>query len=117
MYIFLLINVLSIPIDQDISRTNFGHHSGYFWNYPISHIIQNHWKKQVLLQVFKFQFNCDAYPIVQISSSKLPMTPHTYSLEEQTFATKMGTSGKFQSTYNSKQLKKQNSFIDLSVAV
>ena len=45
------------------------------------------------------------------------MTLHSYSLEEQTFGTKMGTSEKFQSTYNSKQLKKQNPFRDLPVAV
>ena len=30
MYIFLLLNVLSIPINKYISRTNFGHHTGYF---------------------------------------------------------------------------------------
>ena len=44
MYIFLI--VLSIPIDEDISRTNFGHHTAYFWNFPNSYIIQNNWKKQ-----------------------------------------------------------------------
>ena len=30
MFIFVLLNVLSIPIDKDISMTNFGHHTGYF---------------------------------------------------------------------------------------
>ena len=30
MFIFLLLNVLSIPIDKDISMINFGHHTGYF---------------------------------------------------------------------------------------
>ena len=45
MYIFLLLNVLSIPFNKYIRRTNFGHHTDYFWNFPISHIIQNHWKK------------------------------------------------------------------------
>ena len=39
MYIFLLLNVLSIPINKYISRTNFGHHTGYFWNFLILHII------------------------------------------------------------------------------
>ena len=71
MTIFLLLNILSIPIDADISRTNFGHHTGYFWNFPISHIIQNYWKKQVLLKVFQSQFNCGTNTIVKISSSKL----------------------------------------------
>ena len=52
------------------------------------------------------QFNCGAYPTVQISSSKLPMTFHTYNLEEQFFDAKMAASGKFQSTYSSKELKK-----------
>ena len=46
MYIFLLLNVLSIPINRYISRTNFGHRTSYFWNFPISHIIQNIWKKK-----------------------------------------------------------------------
>ena len=98
MTIFPLLNILSIPIDEDISRTNFGHHTGYFWNFPISHIIQNYWKKQVLLKVFQSQFNCGANTIVKISYLKLPMTLHTYSLEEQTFGAKMATTGKFQST-------------------
>ena len=59
--------------------------------FPISHIIQNYWKKQVLLQVFQLQFNCGANTIVKVSSSKLLMTL-------QTFGAKMATSGKFQST-------------------
>ena len=46
MYLFFLLNVLSIPINKYVSRTNFGHHTGYFWNFPISHIIQNVWKKK-----------------------------------------------------------------------
>ena len=117
MYIFLLLNVLSILMNKYISRTNFKHHAGYFWNFPIQHIIQNIWKKQVQLQVFQCQFNRGAYPIVQISPSKLPMLFHAYSLIKQTFGTKMATSGKFHSTYNSKRLKKRISFIDLSVSV
>ena len=65
MYIFLLLNVLSIPINKYISRTNFGHHTGYFRNFPISHVIQNHWKKkQVPFQAFHCQFNRGAYRIV-----------------------------------------------------
>ena len=39
------------------------------------------------------------------------------SLEKLTFGPKMATSGKFQSTYNSKPLKKLSSFIDLAVSV
>ena len=64
MHIFLLLDVLSIPINKYISRTNFGHHTGYFWNFLISHIIQTHWKKQVQLQAFQYQFSPGAYPIV-----------------------------------------------------
>ena len=45
MYIFLLLNVLSIPFNNYISRTNFEHYTGYFWNFLISHVIQNYWKK------------------------------------------------------------------------
>ena len=45
MYIFLLLNVLSIPFNKYISRTNFEHYTGYFWNFLISHVIQNYWKK------------------------------------------------------------------------
>ena len=36
----LLLKVLSIPINKYItSRTNCRHHTGYFWNFPILHII------------------------------------------------------------------------------
>ena len=65
MYIFLLLHVLAIPIIKYISRINFGHHTGYFWSFPISHIIQNHFiKKQVQLQAFQCQFNRGAYLIM-----------------------------------------------------
>ena len=30
IFIFLLLNVLSIPIDKDINLINFEHHTGYF---------------------------------------------------------------------------------------
>ena len=70
-------------------------------------------KKQLPLNAPQSQFNCGAYPIVQISSLKLPMTLHAYRLEEETFGTKMATYGKFQSTYNSKSLKKTSSIVNL----
>ena len=64
-------------------------------------------KKKVLLETLQVQFKCGTYPIVQISFSKVPITAHAYRLVEQTFGTKMATSEKFQSTNNSKPLKKK----------
>lgn len=58
-------------------------------------------KKQVL-------FKCGAYPAIQISSLKLPMTPHAYRLIVQTFSAKITTYETLQSTNNSKLLKKQD---------
>ena len=43
----------------------------YFWKVPISHIIENRWKRLNLLWALLFQFNCGAYPIVHLSSLKL----------------------------------------------
>ena len=52
-------------------------------------------KKINSLQVFQFQCNCETYPIVQISSSKLPITTHACSPIEQSFGAKMATSERF----------------------
>ena len=49
-----------------------------------------------LSQTLQSQFNCETYPIVQISSSKLPMTPLVYRLVKQTFGSKMVISEGFQ---------------------
>ena len=35
---------------------------------PNLDMIENHWKKQILLSALQFQFNYGTYPIVQISS-------------------------------------------------
>ena len=119
IYIFFLLSVLSISINNYISRTNFGHRTGYFWNFLISHIIQNIWKKTssiigLSVSVLPWSIsNCVNF----FQFCKLPMTSNAYSLEEQTFGSKMATSGKFHSTYNLKQLKKRISFIGLSVSV
>ena len=47
--------------------------NNFFWKIPVSHIIQNHWKKIALLWALQFQFNWRTYPIRQLSSLKLPM--------------------------------------------
>ena len=54
-------------------------------------------EKQVLLEALPFQFNCGIYSSVQVSSSKLPKTPHAYRPVEQTFGAEITTSKKFQS--------------------
>ena len=64
-------------------------------------------KKQVLLEALQVQFKYGIYLIVQISSSKVLITPHAYRLVEQTFGAKFATSDKFQSINNSKPLKRQ----------
>ena len=56
-----------------INRTNFWSRNNYFWKVPISHIIQNYWKKLALLWALQFQFNSETYPIRQLLSLKLPM--------------------------------------------
>ena len=43
---------------MQINRSNFWSRNNYSWKVPISHIIQNHWKKLALLWVLQFQFNC-----------------------------------------------------------
>ena len=58
-------------------------------------------KKQVL-------FKCGAYPAIQISSLKVPMTPRSYRLIVETFSGKITTYETLQSTNNSKLLKKQD---------
>ena len=65
-------------------------------------------KKQVLSCAIQFQFKCGQYPAIQISSLKLPMTPHAYRLIVQTFSATITTYEKLQSTNNSKLLKKQD---------
>ena len=64
-------------------------------------------KKPVLPCVIQFQFKCGTYPTIQISTLKLPRTPHAYRLVEQTFSAKMTTYEKLQLTNNSKSLRKQ----------
>ena len=58
---------------MQINRANFWSWSNSFWKVPISHIIQNHWKKIAPFWALQFQFNCGTYPIRQLSSLKLPM--------------------------------------------
>ena len=55
---------------MQINRTNL---LNYFWKVPISHIIQNHYKKLALLWALQLQLNCGAYPIRQPLSLKLPV--------------------------------------------
>ena len=72
IYRFLPLNLILI-LCMEINRTNFWSRNNYFWKVPISHIIQNHWKKLALFWVCQFQFNYGTYPIRQLSSLKLPM--------------------------------------------
>ena len=58
---------------MQINRTNFWSRNNYFWKVPISHIIQNHWKKLALSRARQFHFNSGKYPIRQLLSLKLPM--------------------------------------------
>ena len=80
MYIFLLLNILSIPINKDNSRTNFGHDTGYFifeiaYDSPcIDH------------RPFSFSLTVDHMDMYKF--------PHrnAYRLEEQIFGAKMAAS-------------------------
>ena len=69
---FLPLNLILIPIRQ-INRINFWSRNNYLWKTPISHIIQNHWKKLALLRDLQFQFNSGKYPIRQLLPLKLLM--------------------------------------------
>ena len=63
---------------MQINRSNFWIWNNYFGKLPISHVIQNYWKKTSsikldLLWALQFQFHCGTYPIGQLSSLKLPI--------------------------------------------
>ena len=118
IYRFHLRNCLYSLYIQTRRRTRiFGAKMTTFWKFPSTYNSKPLKKDKLEGLSFKIQSNSEAYPIVKISSSKLRMFSHACSREEQIFSTKMATSGKFHSTYNSKALKKRSSFIDLSVSV
>ena len=73
--------------------------------------------KQIMLQVFQFQFNCGPNRIVPISYSKLVMAPHAYRLAERTFGTKMETTERFQFHMYFKTIETANCIINPSVLI
>ena len=95
LYKFHLQSCLRLPLIQG-RRTNFWYKNGYLCKAPNCQIIQKHRRKQFPLQALQFQFNRRTNKIAQISSSKLPGTPHANRLVKHTFGVKMATSERIQ---------------------
>ena len=116
IYILLLLNVFTISIDEDISRTNFGHHTGYFWNFPISHIIQNHWKNKFYYKFFCFSLTVEHIQLCKFYLRNCLWLP-IHTAEKNKILTQKWLLRESSSRHINKNFKKQSSFIDLSVEV
>ena len=68
MYKFHFQNCLSIPIEEQIFGAKMATTAMFQSEYN-----SKLFKKQVLLEALQVQFKYGTYPIVQISSSKVPM--------------------------------------------